>query len=172
MKGRIAEGCSHYDQAVALYDPLSIVRWMTRFGQDVGVANLAFRSVAVLAAAIRQAVKTTTNEAVRKCAPDWPRWSLILALVYTSFIGLLSAALQDRKCVRLDEFVHWRRGKVPCFGGLGRIGVAYFLSRSARGTEAAPMLVRSRAWRSTGAKMVVPFWLRTCRERTRRRRPV
>ena len=47
LTGDIAEGRAHYDQAVALYDPAEHRSLETRFGQDVGVANLAFRSLAL-----------------------------------------------------------------------------------------------------------------------------
>ena len=40
--GEIAQGRAHYDQALALYDPAEHRPLATRFGQDIGVAILAF----------------------------------------------------------------------------------------------------------------------------------
>ena len=45
--GDIAEGRAHYDQAIALYDPAEHRPLATRFGQDVRVAALSFRSLAL-----------------------------------------------------------------------------------------------------------------------------
>ncbi len=45
--GDIAEGRAHYDQAIALYDPTEHRPLATRFGQDVGVAILSYRSQAL-----------------------------------------------------------------------------------------------------------------------------
>ena len=45
--GDIAEGRAHYDQAIALYDPAEHRPLATRFGQDVGVAVLSYRSWAL-----------------------------------------------------------------------------------------------------------------------------
>ena len=45
--GDIAESRTHYDQAIALYDPAGHRTLATRFGQDVGVAVLSFRSLAL-----------------------------------------------------------------------------------------------------------------------------
>jgi predicted ATPase len=45
--GDIAEGRGHFDQALALYDPAEHRPLATRFGQDVAVAILSFRSWAL-----------------------------------------------------------------------------------------------------------------------------
>ena len=45
--GEVRDGRAHYDQAVALYDPLKHRELVTRFGQDVRVSALAFRSWAL-----------------------------------------------------------------------------------------------------------------------------
>ena len=42
--GDIADGRAHLDQAIALYDPAEHRPLATRFGQDVGVATLSYRS--------------------------------------------------------------------------------------------------------------------------------
>ena len=45
--GNIAEGRTHYDQAVALYDPATHLPLSTRFGQDIRVVILCQRSLAL-----------------------------------------------------------------------------------------------------------------------------
>ena len=52
LTGEIAEGRAHLDQALALYDPEEHRPLATRFGQDVGVAILSFRSLALWILAI------------------------------------------------------------------------------------------------------------------------
>ena len=47
LTGDIREGRAHYDEAMALYDPTAHRSLATRFGQDVGVANLSYRSWAL-----------------------------------------------------------------------------------------------------------------------------
>jgi hypothetical protein len=47
MTGDIAEGRRHFDQALALYDPAAHRPLAARFGQDVGVATLSYRSRAL-----------------------------------------------------------------------------------------------------------------------------
>jgi hypothetical protein len=45
--GDIAEGRAHYDQAIALYDPVEHRPLATRLGQDVRVAILSFRALSL-----------------------------------------------------------------------------------------------------------------------------
>ena len=45
--GEIARGRGHYDQAIALYNPAEHRPLAMRFGQDVAVATLSFRSLAL-----------------------------------------------------------------------------------------------------------------------------
>jgi hypothetical protein len=45
--GNISEGRAHYEQALALYDPSDHRSLATRFGQDVGVTILCYRSAAL-----------------------------------------------------------------------------------------------------------------------------
>ena len=47
FSGDIAQGRAHFDQALALYDPAEHRPLATRFGQDVRVSILSFRSVAL-----------------------------------------------------------------------------------------------------------------------------
>ena len=47
VAGDFAEGLVHLDRAIALYDPAAHRPLATRFGQDIGVAILSFRPVAL-----------------------------------------------------------------------------------------------------------------------------
>ena len=47
IRGTSAEARAHFDQAFALYDPVEHGPLATRFGQDVAVATLSYRSLAL-----------------------------------------------------------------------------------------------------------------------------
>jgi predicted ATPase len=47
LTGNIVEGRVHFDRALALYDPAEHRSLATRFGQDVRVAALSWRSMAL-----------------------------------------------------------------------------------------------------------------------------
>jgi hypothetical protein len=47
MTGEIAKAQAHYSQGLALYDPVEHRPFATRFGTDISVAILGFRSLAL-----------------------------------------------------------------------------------------------------------------------------
>ena len=72
LTGDIAEGQAYLDQAIALYDPSTHRPQTTRFGQDVGVAILSYRSWALCLlgypdAALRDADSALKDARDRSC---------------------------------------------------------------------------------------------------------
>ena len=65
--GDIAQGLTHYDQAIALYDPAEHRPLATRFGQDVGVANLVRRSWALWLLGYPEAALADTRPSAQGC---------------------------------------------------------------------------------------------------------
>ena len=72
ITGDIAEGRAHYDQALALYDPAEHRPLATRFGQDVRVAILSFRSLALWLLGYPKP-RSPTRAGAQGCARDRPR---------------------------------------------------------------------------------------------------
>ena len=69
--GNIAEGRAHLDRAIALYDAVEHRPLATRFGQDIGVAVLSYRSMASWYLAIPRPRSQTLRRA-QGCARDQP----------------------------------------------------------------------------------------------------
>jgi predicted ATPase len=67
--GRIAEGRAHCNQALALYDPAAHRPLAARFGQDVKVSILSFRSLALVPLGYPEGALDDTEQAVR-CARE------------------------------------------------------------------------------------------------------
>src|SRR6202042_596041 len=63
--GDIPEGRAHCDQAIALYDPAEHRPLATRFGQDIGVAILANRPLALWLLGYPEAARQDSIDAVR-----------------------------------------------------------------------------------------------------------
>jgi hypothetical protein len=62
--GDITAGRSHYDQALALYDPAEHRSLATRFGQDTRMAILSFRSIALWLLGYPEAALADTKSAL------------------------------------------------------------------------------------------------------------
>ena len=63
--GDIADGRAHYDQALALYDPAEHRPLATRFGQDIRVTILSFRSIALWLLGYPEAALADVDQALK-----------------------------------------------------------------------------------------------------------
>jgi class 3 adenylate cyclase/predicted ATPase len=160
LTGDIAEGCAHYDHAVALYDPAAHRSLAKPFGQDVRVANLTSRSVALWVLGHPDRAQRDNNDAVQHARDIGHASSLMLALTYTSMILLVRgdyAAAQPPT----DELTALAEEKGAL---IWKITAAFVRGCIFALTTKRPDAVRDitsslAAFRSTGAKMVVPFVL-------------
>jgi hypothetical protein len=64
--GNIMEGRVHLDQAIALYDPIELRPPATRFGQDIRVVILSFRSWGLWSLGHVEAALADADDAVNK----------------------------------------------------------------------------------------------------------
>ena len=63
--GDFVDGRAHYDQALALYDPAEHRSLATRFGQDIRVTILSFRSMALWMLGYPEAALTDVDQVVK-----------------------------------------------------------------------------------------------------------
>jgi predicted ATPase/class 3 adenylate cyclase len=160
LTGRLAEGRAHYDQAIALYDPLEHRSLTTRFGQDVGVANLAYRSLAVLTLGYPDAARKDTEDAVQNARDIGHDATLILALIYKALVHMQCGSFETTNdCI--DEFAGLAERAGAVFWQVGaRLSRGCILVHAGKNVEAAQMLSSNLVgYRSMGTKMLMPFWL-------------
>ena len=106
--GDIAEGREHLDQALALYDPAEHRPLAARFGQDLGVAILDYRSVALWPLGYPEAALRDTDDALRNAREIGQAATLMHALFQASIPHALcgncaAAAAQAQELVALAE---------------------------------------------------------------------
>ena len=82
--GDIAEGRAHFDQAIALYDPAEHRPLATRFGQDIGVAVLSYRSLALWLLGYPEAALADADHALKDAREIGQAATLMYALAITS----------------------------------------------------------------------------------------
>ena len=95
--GDIAEGRAHFDQAIALYDPAEHRPLATRFGQDVGVAILSFRSWALWLLGYPEAALADADHALKYAREIGQAATLMYALSATSLTHILLRKLRGSK---------------------------------------------------------------------------
>ena len=82
--GDIAEGRGHLDQALALHDPAEHRPLATRFGQDVAVTILVFRSKALWPLGYPEAALRDADDAIRNAREIGQAVTLMFALSWAS----------------------------------------------------------------------------------------
>ena len=158
--GDIAHGRAHYDQAFALYDPAEHRSLATRFGQDIGVMILSFRSWARWLLGYPDTALADTNNALQDARGTGQAATLMFALLNGSFTHVLCgnyaaanaeagelAALADEKGALL-----WKAFGMSMQGCL--------LALTVKASDAVHMITSGiTALRSTGGTLWMPLWL-------------
>jgi class 3 adenylate cyclase/predicted ATPase len=84
LTGEIAEALAHYSQGLALYDPAEHRPFATRFGQDISVAILSFRSLAHWLLGSPEKALKDASRALKDAQEIRQAATLMFALNYTA----------------------------------------------------------------------------------------
>ena len=98
QRGTSREARTHYDQAIALYDPAEHRPLATRFGQDARVAILSYRSLALWLLGYPEAALADVDHALKDAREIGQAATLMYALAHASLTAYLLRRLRDSKC--------------------------------------------------------------------------
>jgi hypothetical protein len=107
--GNLVEGRTHYNQALALYDPTEHRLLATRFGQDVLVATLSQRSLALWMLGYPTAALADAEQAISNAREIGETATLMYALFWASNVHIVrgnyttASALVDELISVADE---------------------------------------------------------------------
>jgi predicted ATPase len=158
--GDIAEGRGHLDQAIALYDPAEHRPLATRFGQDVGVAALSYRSWAQWLLGYSEAALRDADDALKKAREIGQAATLMYALFHVAIPYTLcgnhaAVAAQARELAVLAE----EKGS-PFWKALGLMNQGSTLALAGRASEAIEMLISGiTAYRTMGGTNILLLFL-------------
>ena len=158
--GDIGQGRAHYDQAIALYDPAEHRPLAMRFGQDIGVAILCYRSRGLWLLGYPEDALADAEHALNDAREIGEAGTLMYALGHLPMTHILSGdnattnaqanqivALADEKGALLWQAV-----------GMMNQGCTFALTGKATG--AVQMLTSGiTAFRSTGGTVWMPWYL-------------
>ena len=160
--GDIADARAHYDQAIALYDPVEHRPLAIRFGQDVRMTILSFRSLASWCLGYPEAALLDADYAVKDVREISQAASLMYALFRASFTHAFCGNYATAKALS-DEFVALADEKGASFWqaqAMSHRGSLLALTGDA--ADAVHMITSAlSAYRSTGATLYVPWYLST-----------
>src|SRR5262245_18405366 len=160
FRGDLVEARAHYDKAVTLYAPSEHRPLATRFGQDVRVAALSFRSWALWFLGYPDAALADADQALRDAREIGHAATLMFALALTPQANFLSAnyataiGANDELLAMADEknAQYWKAVGMVLQGNLFAV--------TDKASDAIQRITSGlTAFRSTGATLYVPSWL-------------
>ena len=158
--GDLAHGRMHYDQALALFDPAEHRPLATRFGQDIGVMILSFRSWALWLLGYPEAALADTNNALKDARETGQAATLMFALLNGSFTHILCGHYSAADA-EADELVALADEKgALLWKAFGMSMQGCLLALTVKASDAAHMITSGiTALRSTGGTLWMPLWL-------------
>jgi class 3 adenylate cyclase/predicted ATPase len=157
--GNIAEGRAHLDRAFALYDPAEHRPLATRFGQDVGVSTLSWRSLALWALGYPEAALADDDHALRDAREIGQVATLMYAL-YPASVNRIYCGNYAAANTETDELVALADEKDALFWkAFGMMNQGCLSALTGKASDAVQMITLGiNAFRSTGANYRLPFY--------------
>jgi class 3 adenylate cyclase/predicted ATPase len=160
LTGNIVEGRAHFDQAIARYNPLEHRGFVTRFGQDIHVSGLAFRSIALWMLGYPTAALTDVDNAIKNAREIGQAATLMFALQVT-FVTLFLCGKYTTANAQLEELVALATEKDTLYWKAeGILDKGCLLAATGKPSEAIDAITSWIApFQSTGATWFIPTYL-------------
>jgi predicted ATPase len=161
LTGDIQNGRAHYDQAINLYDAAAHRSLVTRFGQDLEVANLSFRSLSLWLLGYPLAAQSDNNEAIRYAREIGHPASLILALTYKNLVEVFLTGDYPSAITSINEVVSLaEKSGALMWKTAATFARGYATALTGKPLDGIPLIETNvAAWQSAGAKMFGPLLL-------------
>jgi predicted ATPase len=160
LTGDIAEGRAHYDQALALFDPVEHRALAPRFAQDVRVAILSYRSLALWMIGYPEAALADAEYALKDAREIGHASTLMYALFHGPLTHILCGDYLTATA-EADEAVTLADAKgALVFKALGMLGQGYSLALTGKAADAIQVIATGKAaLQTTGAALWAPLSL-------------
>ena len=157
LMGEIAESRTHYDQAIALYDPAAHRPLATRFGQDARVAILSLRSLALWLLGYPEAALSDADGALKDAREIGHAATLMFALNEASYTRIYCGNFAAANAL-VDELVALANEKGALFWRMGGImAQGYLMVVTGKASNAVHTITSGlTAYQSTGATLFMP----------------
>jgi class 3 adenylate cyclase/predicted ATPase len=158
--GDIVEGLAHFDQGIALYDPAEHRQLATRFGQDIGVTILGYRSWARWELGYPDAALADSDQALKNAREIGQAATLMNALTF-AFSTHVDSGNYATANTLVSELVDLADEKGAVFWkAFGMLNQGRLFALTGKAPNAVHMITSGiTAWRSTGGTGWVPLYL-------------
>jgi predicted ATPase len=159
LTGYIAEGRAHYDQALAFYSPSEHRELATRFGQDVRVAILSFRPLALWLLGYPKAALADHEQALRDAREIGHAATLMYALSNTAMTHIFCGSFATATALT-NELVALADEKGASFWKAYGMMHQGCVAMSGKAPNADQMFTSGfNALRATGTTLYMPWYL-------------
>ena len=158
--GGFAEGQTHLDRAIALYDPAEHRQLATRFGQDLAVSILSYRSYARWILGNPEAALANSDRALSNAREIGQAATLIYALSHAPFTLIQSGNFATAKAV-VDELITLVAERGALFWqSFGMMHQGWLFALTGKAADAVQQITSGIAGlRSTKSTCWLPLWL-------------
>jgi predicted ATPase len=158
--GALAEALSHYDRAIAFYDPMEHRVLAAHFGQDQRVALLSYRSWLKWLLGYPEAGLTDVEQALKDARESNQIGTLMYALFNTVF-ALSMCGRYEKALAQLDELASLATEQdAVLWKSVVRIGRGSLFAQMGEAADAVQMTPRGlSAWQATGSTCFLPWLL-------------
>ena len=158
--GDIAESRTHLDRTLALYNPAEHRPLGTRFGQDVRVTILSYRSRAQWMLGYPEAARRDAEQALTNAREIGQAATLMFAVGHVPLTHIFCGDYATANA-QLDEVVALADEMGTSFWkALGMMNHGCVLALNGQASDAIHIIPSGiNAWRSTGATLYLPFFL-------------
>ncbi len=158
--GDIEKALVHVDRAIALYDPAKHRQLATRFGQDVRVALLFYRSLALWPLGYPEGALADADRAIRDAREIGQAASLMAALTLTSLSHVHCGSFEIANA-QLDEAITLANETGALFWKVGAMLVQGCLfAITGKASDAVRSITSGlSSWRATGTTVWMPTYL-------------
>ena len=158
--GDIAESRTHADRTLALYNPAEHRPLGARFGQDVRVTILSYRSRALWMLGYPEAARRDAEQALTNAREIGQAATLMFAVGHVPLTHIFCGEYETANA-QLDEVVALADEKGTSFWkALGMMNYGCVLALNGHASDAIHIIPSGiNAWRSTGATVYLPFFL-------------
>jgi predicted ATPase len=159
--GDMAEGRGHYDQAIALYDPAAHRQLAARFGADIGVAILSYRSLALWTLGYPDSALADAEHALRDARDIGQAATLLFTLGGAGVWILILCGNYAAATALADEAVALAVEKgAALWKALGILDQGRLLVLTGKASDAVQVINSGiAAFRSTGSTTWMPWQL-------------
>ena len=160
LTGEIGPALAHYSQSLALYDPAEHQQFATRFGSDISVAALGFRSLALWLLGCPEKALRDASRALKNAQEIGQAATLMFALTYTAKTEIHCGNYAAANSL-LEQLIALADQKAAPYWKSFGISVQGCVLVGTGDTSAAVhrLTLGITALRSTGATLYVPWFL-------------